>query len=233
MSQATARKDPVPTTRGAGSIPRTFHHIWFGDSPALDYLDTWHKCHPEWNRMYWGADADWTWMENYDLFAQAGALAPGFEGQFKSDIARYEILRHYGGVYVDYDFECQRSLDWLLDNAVRTTPVQAFAAWEQQDVWVNNAIMGAVPDHPLLRALCTRLRDRVGDTRSSGRPAVMTGPQYLTKVYRDVQPPNTVVFPTDMFYPYAYDELGRKSEEFPQAYAIHHWNNQRRLRHAY
>jgi hypothetical protein len=61
------------------------------------------------------------------------------------------------------------------------------------------------------------------------RPNVMSGPQYLTKLWRK-DPQGLTVFPQRFFFPYQHDELERGNESFPDAYAVHHWANQRRLK---
>lgn len=232
MPSQVAEEVGVPTQRTPASIPHHFHFVWFGDEPALDFTESWVVNHPDWAVVHWGDDDDWSWMEHYDLFCRASEYAPGFEGQFKSDIARYEILRHYGGVYVDYDFMCQKSIAGLLDNDLpsqRKEPLTAFAAWEQQDVWINNAILGCTPRHPLIEALLSGLPAQIAKTKSSRRPAVMTGPQYLTSMVNSGHKGDgLIVFPQECFYPYSWNELDRADESFPDAYAVHHWNNKRR-----
>ena len=99
-----------------------------------------------------------------------------------------------------------------------------FAAWEEPGVWINNAILGAVPAHSAVTRLIDGL-DEHARTRA-GRPNVRTGPQYISP---RLQPGEDItVFPKDWFYPYLYSELHRGREAFPGAYAVHHWNNARR-----
>lgn len=203
-------------------IPRVFHSIWVG-GPLPEYLQScvasWRRVNPGWDHIVW-TDVDFGgWFDNQELFDEAEQFTEHV-GQFRSDIARYEILRDVGGVYVDCDFEARRPLDELLAG------VDCFAAFETNDVWINNAIIGAVPGHPLLFDLVAGLAANV-DKHAGKRPNVMTGPQYFTPLARRR---DITVFPAEMFYPYRWDELAASGNEFPDAYAVHHWANRRKLR---
>jgi mannosyltransferase OCH1-like enzyme len=204
-------------------IPKVFHRYWTGGplpTEMVEYGATWADQHPDWRSQLW-TDDDLPELQNQKLFNHAADWAPRNQGQFKADVVRYELLHRYGGVWVDTDFECLKPINELLYG------VGAFVAWETQDVWANNAIMGAVEGHPFLRALIERLPARV-ERANSSRPAVMSGPQFLTEVLKDF--PGVHVFPQGHFYPYLWNELHRKGEAFPEAYAVHHWNNARRRR---
>ena len=205
-------------------IPRTIHRIWVGGwlpKELEGYGQTWKELHPEWTFPLW-TEESLTWLQNSELFANAAKIAPNNIGQFRADVARYEILYRFGGVYIDCDFECRKPIDELIEN------VEAFAAWEQQDVWVNNAILGAGPGHPFFARLIEDLPHSVRQHQGK-RPNVMSGPQYLTKLYKQ-DPMGLHVFDQKLFYPYSWDQLDRVSEDFPDAYGIHHWQNQRARR---
>jgi mannosyltransferase OCH1-like enzyme len=123
---------------------------------------------------------------------------------------------------VDTDLECLRPIDALIRDE------SCFAGWERQNQWVGNTILGSVPGHPffadLVEGLATNVRRRAGS-----RPNKLSGPQYLTRVYR--RHAKTVrVFDEKLFYPYSFDQLDRQGERFPKSYTIHHWDHQRTLR---
>lgn len=202
-------------------IPPALHFVWVG-GPMPDhlreYVASWRALHPQWDHHLW-TEHELDWLENQELFDRAEEHTPHV-GQFRSDIARYEILHRYGGVYVDCDFEARRPIDELCT-------VECFAAWETDDVWVNNAIVGATPGHPMLEELIAGLPANVARTQGR-RPNVMTGPQYFTPICRRHH--DVVVHPSWLFYPYRWDELHRSREAFPDAYAVHHWDNARKRR---
>lgn len=85
-------------------IPKIIHQIWIGDKaePPMQWIETWSKDFVEQNPGYihvlWrDEDLKGIDMQNRDLY-DAEPTLPG-----KADIARYEILRRYGGIYVDAD----------------------------------------------------------------------------------------------------------------------------------
>jgi len=180
------------------------------------FIAGWQTLHPHWQVRMWGED-DLSGLRNRGLFDRASQIAPGSEGQFCSDVARYEILYRYGGVYVDCDFEALRPIDELCE-------VDAFAAWETDDVWVNNAVLGCTPGHELMHDLIVRLPANVRRNRGK-RPNHLSGPRFLTPIARRH---HIEVYPSRLFYPYRWDELDRAGESFPDAYAVHHWANARK-----
>jgi mannosyltransferase OCH1-like enzyme len=208
-------------------IPRILHQIWVG-GPLPDtfarWAAGWRQQHPGWDYHLWGQDEPIPELINQELYDQAEHYCPGFEGQLRSDLARVEILQRFGGVYLDTDFECLRPIDPLLEG------VDAFAGWEIQDKVVNNAILGADPGHPFVRRLVAELPASIRNGRGR-RPSKISGPHFITACLERYDGPRRPrIYPEGYFYPYRCNELQRASEKFPEAYAVHHWNNQHRLR---
>lgn len=165
-------------------------------------------------------------LHNDSVFRRADKLCPEHAGQLRADVLRYEILERFGGVWVDADFECLRDPSPLLED------VRCFAAWEVQDRWANNAIMGAVSTHPFLEQLIRGLTPSVNRNRGA-RPNKVSGPQYLTRQLKR-HGRGVTVFDQELFYPYGYKEVHDHGpgDTFQGAYAAHHWANQRRERGA-
>lgn len=218
-------------------IPKVIHRIWVGSQIPDEFVyygQTWQKHHPDWQMYLWTdklqppvhgvtVNSIPSPLHNEALYQEASKLVPAQNiGQFRADILRYEILLHYGGVYVDTDFECIKPLDPLL---AQVCPL-AFGAWEKEPTWINNAILGCEPGDLFFDALVGRLGHSVRDYAGQ-RPNVMSGPQYLTRMFHELQP-DFVVFPQAMFYPYLWNQLDHRGREFPEAYAVHHWANRRR-----
>lgn len=188
------------------------------------YGDTWERLHPTWAHRLWTED-NLPELVNADVFDRAETIAPGHEGQLRADVARYEILYRFGGVYVDADLEALRPIDELLDGR------SCFVGWEDPGVWINNACMAAEPGHPFFAALIAGLPahvDRLG-RRGITRPNRLTGPQYATPIYRE-HAATVTAFPKEHFYPYLWNELERIGEHFPESYAVHHWHHRRTTR---
>ena len=141
-------------------------------------------------------------LERYSNFGEA------------SDVLRYEILSRHGGVYVDTDVECLRSLEPLVDDA------SAFAAYARPGL-IGSAVVGAVPGHPAIARALEVVRERAG----SGSQVEATGPVALTAVLKDA--PDVQLFGRETFYPLDYWEIpfaDAGGDVVANAYAIHHWH---------
>ena len=204
---------------------KLIHQFWVG--PAMPeafatFAAGWRRLHPDWEYRLWG-DGDLPPLRNRSLYDRAEELCPGFAGQLRSDVVRYELLLEYGGVWVDTDFECFKPIDDLLED------VDCFAAWELQDDVANNAILGCEPGNAFMARLVENLPASVLSGRSK-RPSKISGPHYLTAQYRGHEAELTV-FPQAWFYAVACNELDRLQEPpAPKERARHWWFNQHRMR---
>lgn len=189
----------------------------------LRYQATWHSMHGGWTFRLWN-DNNLGWIPNRDLFDRADKIVPAHAvGQVRSDVARYAILERYGGLYVDYDTEALQSVDQALRGH------DAFATAED-DRWVGNTYLAAVPNHPVMRALVERLPDharraqRMTRISSSG----LSGPRYLTPIWREF---GCHVDPAELWFPYSYRDVRRDTvpEDYGDAFAVHHWGHVREL----
>jgi hypothetical protein len=194
------------------------------------YEKRWESLNPGWSVKTW-TDSDFStkWLANQELFDKAEEFAPSDGvGQFRSDLARYEILHRFGGVYVDCDVEPLKPFDSLLEG------VEGFAGWEEDGAFVGNTVLGSVAGNPFFAAM---IGEAAGGARSNKGRAVtwMTGPRVLTRVYRDWQDKsNLCVYPQKYFFPYSYNDLksgaSPESRSYPEAYSVHHWAHQREKR---
>jgi inositol phosphorylceramide mannosyltransferase catalytic subunit len=174
-------------------IPHVLHQIWLGPNPlpAQDavYIETWKRLHPAWEHRLWTEDnlPEGVRPEVYERLRVPAE---------RSDLLRLELVARYGGVYVDTDFEALRPLDPLLHD------VDLFAAYLREDfeddsdlpARINNAIFGAVPEHPaLVRALAeARPRESYGYDKNA------VGPMFLDRM---LQGTGATLFDRHLFYP--------------------------------
>jgi mannosyltransferase OCH1-like enzyme len=207
-------------------IPKLIHLIWVGSPFPKKYqkfLESWRSFHPDWTiRLWTDAEVEDFHMENKQAFDEASN-----KGQ-KSDIWRYEILYRYGGLYVDTDFQCLQSFDDLHKSC------EFYAGCIGLDQpWVINALIGAKPNHPLMRACIDRLELFSKNPYDFEKIMDETGPYYLTRILLDLglEMPlgSVVVFPPVFFYPFpgAYrDRLDKNIMNFvkPESMAVHYWN---------
>ena len=98
------------------AIPRIFHQIWVGSNPFPEEYEalqeSWRTHNPDWELRFWRDDnlpEGLTRPEVYDTSRTPWERA---------DLLRLEVVKLYGGVHVDADFECLRPIDPLLEDSI-------------------------------------------------------------------------------------------------------------------
>jgi hypothetical protein len=190
-------------------IPRVFHRIWLGNQPMPEgferFGETWRAHHPGWEMRLWTED-------NLPPSRLLGQLNDSGRHVSRSILLRLEVLRQFGGVYIDTDMECLRSIEPLLGG------VRAFAGY-QSPKKVCGAVVGGVPGHPVfergVRDHATRMR--VGKGKMPG---------YSRSFFSSLMIgfPGVTLFEPEVFYPYLRHDFPRPGSDFPLAYAVHHWS---------
>lgn len=214
-------------------IPRIIHQTWKTaeiPAPWQRFQQSWRTLHPTYEYHY-RTDADnrafvdrhypdyLTLYDGYPLPIQ------------RADFVRYLLLRHYGGVYVDMDFEALRPLDTLLEGASIAFGLEpdrhvgdAVAVERGLSRIVCNAFMASEPGHPFwdhLLPLLVTAKDRTNVLDS-------TGPFVLTRAC-DSFAGDIAYVPSRLLYPVDNAEVRELSAETMRAragdaYAIHHWS---------
>ena len=162
----------------------------------VEYGETWRRHHPDWEFRLWTENnppADLRRPESYERLRMPAE---------RSDILRLEVLWRFGGVYLDTDFECQASIEPLLEG------LDFFSA-QLKPGRVNNAIIGAVAGHPILDRALKEIRPR----EFFGHDKAATGPLFFNELLSHY--PDVKLFEPEMFYPTSPAERER-------AIAIHH-----------
>ena len=206
-------------------IPRIFHHIWLGGKPLPEdykyYLETWKKRHPDW-KIYTWTDENVPLLTNQKEFDEALTYSE------RSDILRFELLYHRGGVYIDADFECFKNIEPLLDG------IECFASEsvEEENIygknkWILMGIVGAVPKHPIFKRLIDNVPLQINEMneKEDGNASARLGPFWITEM---VDKSELTIFPPNIFYPVHWMEPFKKihaknqGNTYPDAYGIHH-----------
>ncbi len=217
-------------------IPKVLHQIWVGPgqlpASASAFTASWQRHHPDWQMHLWTDENIPQPLFNQTIYDQTRIPAQ------RADILRHELLYRFGGVYVDIDFECLRSLDSLLQGVT-------YFFGEELPGRPGLAILGSSPGHPFTRWCMKLIPGRFPWQR--GRILEETGPDFYAraiKSYSDgcsrqafadpstgreagcaLAPPGRPalhMFHPWVFYPYY---LGAKwvPSDHPDAYAVHHW----------
>ena len=133
-------------------IPGIIHAIWFSDNPMPELyqrcLESWKKYSPDLEIRIWDLE---TYKPGHCLFFEQAVAHKNWA--FASDYARADLLRRYGGVYMDLDVEMLRPIDDLLYN-------DAYMSFESADRIECGSGMGAKPGHPILQEICESYEKR-------------------------------------------------------------------------
>ena len=184
-------------------IPNLLHFIWIGDSFPKIYLQNlkaWEKQNPDLGIILWRDETIIEFLKDkksFDSFNKATSLG------LKSDIARYEILKHFGGTYVDTDYLCTSQEFSKLNS---TTSFYA-GICQEKPVQVNNGVIGSCPNHPILDICIDNIDlDSHSDVScKQTRVLYQTGPWLLTSAILSYLSYNkssdVVIFPTQTFHP--------------------------------
>ncbi len=215
-SSLASEKDPI--------IPKIVHVIWVGPlEPPPIYtacLESIEKFLPEWDCMIWTdkevAELGLYNQQYYDEENNYGA---------KADIARYEILYRFGGVYLDVDFTLLKPLDVLHHTYEFYTgmmPANCKAV-------VTNGIIGSVAGHPILADAIEAIKDHRKPVSIERR----TGPIHFQKSFVTVTealPEAKIIsLPRSFFFPLDQTHKRLRQEQIdalikPEAFAVHFWS---------
>ena len=190
-------------------IPCTIHRVWLGEEPMPAeherFGESFARQHPDWEMRLWSEE------DLPELGVTETDRGHARSHSELSNLVRYEVLRRHGGVYVDTDVECLRPLTALLRG------IDAFAGLELPGR-VGNAVLGSIAGHRAFARAARLTRQTLG---TGAHSADANGPYFLSLILE--REPNVAIFGKQLFYPYRWDELERRHEAFPDAYAVHHW----------
>ena len=129
-------------------IPKIIHYCWLSkdSQPELirQCIASWHRHMPDYEIRLWNLDS----LDYNAIPFTRDALAHK-KWAFVSDYVRLYALYHEGGIYLDSDVRAFGRIDELLNN-------DFFSGLEMRDkehtqIYLEAAIMGAVPGHPFIK----------------------------------------------------------------------------------
>jgi len=190
------------------SIPQVIHQVWIGPEPApTNWINTWKEKNPSFEHRLWTEkEIDKLKLDNRELYEKYYSM-----GEFAScsDIVRAQILRDFGGIYIDADMECITTIE--------NTP---FMVWDfvtifavDLDTRLNSIPLGAVKGHPILKK-CVGEQGKIEELEPGYEKV---GPGLLTKLVKD----NDNILPAYSFAPVFH--TGYKNKPTGLCYARHSW----------
>lgn len=214
------------------TVPRRLHQIWVGNPIPRAQRDLVEHNRlllgPSWEVRLWG-NADIT-KENFPhtfAYIQKAMRIGKRRGKVLwaqiSDLMRYEILYHHGGIYMDAGIQLVRPLDPLVERANRDGKKLIVAnqdygqacnpldcGYRYRGVWrsyVSNSFIGSVPRGVHMgRAMDPTRLDKVDltDTQVDWH----TGPTFLRSLFRRGK--SVMVVPSNRIYPFNWWQVTRR-----------------------
>ncbi|MEW2258850.1 glycosyltransferase [Streptomyces sp. NPDC047869] len=215
-------------------IPALIHQTWKDTDVPPEWeawADSWRRHHPGWGYRLWtDADNRAFLQEHYPWFLPVYDGYP--EAIMRADAIRYFLLDHFGGLYVDLDFECLSPVGDILDGRElvlgREPEAHTGLLLARQRGFgriVGNAFIASRPGHPFWAHVHRHL---VGCHKS---PSALdaTGPFFLTRAVDSAPDPTSItVLDPEILYPevspYAAELFGPQKADYERAYAVHHWS---------
>ena len=184
-------------------IPKILHFVWVGDPEKLprEQINSWIRL----NRSY--EVNVWT---DKELDTQPWALKKHIESIYDielcgvADMMRYEIVYNFGGIALDADSKCVRSLDdHLLEPG-------EFFCWENEKErpgLIATAVMAGERYSDFFAELVNRLYEKESVVKE--RAWRTTGPTHVTDTYNAVSN-HITIYPSHYFIPNHFRSEGYK-----------------------
>jgi mannosyltransferase OCH1-like enzyme len=204
------------------TIPKIIHIMWIGSRPPpQECIDSWWDMHPDWKHMFWDDEM----VADFDFHNQNAIDQSQFISG-KVNIMRYEILKHFGGVFIDADALCLKPLDEgdFLDRA-------AFSCYinENLSLRVANGYMGFIKNYPLLDELIERISN-IPDSEFNPKRNnswLITGPEFLRKTIEETDDP-IHLYPSVTFCPVHHSGVRAENWKEVDIYSLQYWNSTHR-----
>lgn len=211
----------------SNKIPKIIHQIWIGDPNKMptEFMETWKM--GGWTYMLWNEKAiDIFGLELRDLY-DFFYKQKNYHGA--SDVVRVEVLKRFGGIYIDADTE---RIEQINDAPFIEASFFAVEANRSRGVKagqtrIANGIIGSVANHPIIEIYAremakAKIPEEVlppwstigGSMLTSVIYDFMGGPRQMAKSGVMILEPHT-------FYPF--DSAGNPSRTKGKTYARHIW----------
>jgi mannosyltransferase OCH1-like enzyme len=217
-------------------IPQIIHQTWKKEpvpAPMQKLVISWKQNHPAWEYRLWTDKQNREFVSTHypDFLVRYDAYPYHIQ---RVDAVRYFILYTLGGLYVDLDFECLRSLEHLLSGheCLFGLEPQEHCEIHDRDHIIGNALMATAPGHSFFHEIIDDLTDYTPPQEHRNNLILeTTGPFMLTRVYDRSRSSGVTLMPSKYFYPLSCSELEDvrrgQGESFVgkmrEAYGIHYF----------
>jgi mannosyltransferase OCH1-like enzyme len=174
------------------AIPKLIHRQWFGPRIMPDrYKENaakWIELNPEWVLQDYD-ETDLPRLENQEAFDECGwSWIPGRGDSkeasliqvTKADIAGYELIYQFGGLYVNCDMRPIKPLPESFDEH------DLILSYEVDGTLISNAFMACAPGNPVIGAVIDAIPESIKTVRAG--VDYVTGPRLLTRIVNELAP---------------------------------------------
>ncbi|RBP50649.1 FkbM family methyltransferase [Arenicella xantha] len=223
-------------------IPKIIHQTWKTEQIPeqwKSFAESWKLHHPDWDYILWTNADGLRFVESFYPKFLPTYLAYPHDIQ-RADAIRYLVIHHYGGLYVDLDFECLQSFEPLLNTKqlIAGFEPQKHANQQSRPEMLCNALLASQPRSPFLQAVIDFLASN--NTKGFAHDILATtGPVMLQSIYELSNKVGVDAHPAIRFYPFVNNapELLRLAENSATSesireelvnlgcFAVHHWAN--------
>jgi mannosyltransferase OCH1-like enzyme len=220
-------------------IPKIIHQIYENiDVPKhlLTISETWKENHSGWEYRFWNKLAIDSFLQSHcsEYILQYQSFPYDVQ---RWDAIRYLILFHFGGLYVDMDYECIAPLDALLYDSTccmgLEPPDNAYN--NKKPYIVGNALMASIPKHVYFEKIIENVfsQNNISHTNKFIQVMETTGPFMTTRIYDELSDKETVtLLPAELIAPLSINEVRqlitgntteKMEEKVEKAFAIHYF----------
>ena len=204
-------------------IPRKIHQIWLGEKsiPKIckKWMNSWKELNPQWEYKLWNEqNIKELNVENLNVYSK------DFNPGYRSDILRYVILKKFGGIYVDTDFECLKPIP---SNILQYKFIAGMMFGNNPCIG-NSILMSAenflLMDNILKYIKSKKYKNNINYIIKNSGPDTVTREYFnLKKTYQN----ECLILPSNYFYPYPNfminKQINRYNEVEDVTIGIHHW----------
>ena len=222
-------------------IPKIIHQIWLGPNSIprrlLKARKTWQELHPEWEHKLWTAWPEGGYTDSDHPFPDIEPFSNTLSSWAQcADLLRLELIRRYGGIYVDMDIVAFKPIDDLVQDCDLFISEEPANEQSEDKVYVTNALFGACPSHAFINSLMQTARESAVAVRYCGPhvygPRLFTGAFNVLSYREDIR-----VLPWHLYHSLSVAQIVNADMAIsPEAYGIHlyelSWSTDAGLREA-
>ena len=220
-SSIAERYDRYLSKKGDFQIPK-IHQIWIGKNLPNQYQKwclEWKKYNPDYEYKLWNeSEILRLGLVNEKIFLETNNVG------IKSDIARYEILYRFGGIYLDTDMQLIKPFDNFLHTSNFISCINS-----SYIPCILNGFIACASNCQITSKLIYTISNNSHKPQERGVATLdFSGPNLLTKTIKNLKlEDDFLILPSQYFYPWPNflrsSTIDKKVFVTSKSYAIHHW----------